>query len=297
MLRAVLLGLVSIAVVSCNKKQDAPAAQAGAPAGTVVDVQGTVTVAGKPLAKGATVNGDDVVDTGADGHVRIVLAHNNATWDLGPNKHEKVSASLAWTLAKVDTPAKAVDQDTSSAGRPAERAAAETAASSDKKDMEERADEAAPAPAAAPQAPGAPAAAAPAAVAAPAPPPPPPPPAAEPAPGGARGAKEMPAPPAKTATGARAVPDDTDGLLGKPSGGGGGAPPKPPKLDVPIEAYQKCVSAGMTLKLGLKGTAKGTTWTVLNSAPISLAVKQCLDKVTATVHLPAGAHTNIEIAK
>ena len=281
MLRVVLLGLVSIAVVGCNKQQDAPAAQAGAPAGTVVDVQGTVTVAGKPLAKGAVVAADDVVETGADGHVRIVLTHNNATWDLGPNKHEKVSASLAWTLAKVDTPAKAVDQDTSSAGRPAERSAADTAASSDKKEME-RADEAAPA---------APAVAAPAPPAAetanaPAPPPPPPPPAAEPA------AK-------KAATGARAVPpDDTDGLLGKPSGGGGGgASLKQPKLDVPVEAYQKCVSAGMTLKLGLKGTAKGTTWTVLNAAPISLAVKQCLDKVSATVHLPVGSHTNIEITK
>jgi hypothetical protein len=286
MLRALLLGLVSVAVVSCNKKQDAPAAQAGAPAGTVVDVQGSVSVAGKPLAKGATVAGDDVVDTGADGHVRIVLTHNNATWDLGPNKHEKVSASLAWTLAKVDTPAKPVDQDTSSAGRPAERSAAETAASSDKKEEE--------APQAQAAAPGA--AAAPAAVAAPAPqpPPPPPPPEAEPV----RADEPAPPPKATKATGARAVPkDDVDGLIGAPSGGGGGAPQKTAKLDVPVEAYQKCVTAGMTLKLGLKGTAKGTTWTVLNAAPISAAVKTCLDKVTATVHLPAGSHTNIEIAK
>lgn len=275
MLRALLLGLVSVAVVGCNKKQDAPAAQAGAPAGTVVDVQGAVSVAGKPLAKGATVAGDDVVDTGADGHVRIVLTHNNATWDLGPNKHEKVSASLAWTLAKVDTPAKPVDQDTSSAGRPAERSAAETAASSDKKE-----EEAAPA--------------APAAVAAPMPPPPP---EAEPA------RADMPAPPPpppappKTAAGARAVPKEDDDLLGKPSGGGGGGGHAAPKLDVPVEAYQKCVTSGMTLKLGLKGTAKGTTWTVLNAAPISASIKTCLDKVTATVHLPAGSHTNIEISK
>jgi len=286
MLRAVLLGLVSMAVVSCNKKQDAPAAQAGAPAGTVVDVQGAVSVAGKPLAKGATVAGDDVVETGADGHVRIVLTHNNATWDLGPNKHEKVSASLAWTLAKVDTPAKPVDQDTSSAGRPAERSAADTAASSDKKD-----EEVAPggAPTNAPVAHAPAAVAAPQAAAAPAPPPPPAPPEVEPAQGDRA---DAPAPPAKTA-GARAVPkDEDDGVIGKPSGGGA-----KPKLDVPVEAYQKCVSAGMTLKLGLKGTAKGTTWTVLNAAPISASVKTCLDKVTATVHLPAGSHTNIEITK
>ena len=46
-----------------------------------------------------------------------------------------------------------------------------------------------------------------------------------------------------------------------------------------------------------KGTAKGTTWTVLNAAPISASVKSCLDKVTATVHLPVGAHSNIEVAK
>ena len=83
MLRAVLLGVLSIAVVGCNKKQDAPAAQAGAPAGTVVDVTGAVTVSGKPLAKGATVAADDIIDTGADGHVQIVLAHNNATWISG----------------------------------------------------------------------------------------------------------------------------------------------------------------------------------------------------------------------
>ncbi len=296
MLRAVLLGLVSIAAVSCNKKQDPPAAQAGAPAGTVVDVQGTVTVAGKPLAKGATVTSDDVVDTGADGHVRIVLAHNNATWDLGPNKHEKVSASLAWTLAKVDTPAKPVDQDTSSAGRPAERSAADTAASSDKKE-EERADEAAPAAAPTAVAPGA---APGGAAAAPPPPPPPAPPVAEPA------AKNMPVAPPKAAS-SRAAAASADDLLGKASGGGGGGgggagaggavPEKPAKLDVPVEAYQKCVSAGMTLKLGLKGTAKGTTWTVLNAAPISAAVKSCLDRVTATVHLPVGAHSDLEISK
>jgi hypothetical protein len=283
MLRAVLLGLLTLSVVSCHKKDDAPAAQAGAPAGTVVEVTGAVTIAGKPLAKGATVAGDDVVETGADGHVRIVLAHNNATWELGPNKHEKVSASLAWTLAKVDTPAKAVDQDTSSAGRPAERSAADTEASA-KKDME-----VAPAPAAA-------AAQAPPAEMeradepaknAPAPPPPPPPPA-----------PSLQPPPRTTAHAAAAPADDA---VMKPGGGGGGGRPevmpKTAKVDVPVEAYQKCVTAGMTLKLTLKGTAKGTTYTVTNGVKLSADVKACLDKVTAGVKLPAGAHSDLEIAK
>lgn len=282
MLRAVLLGVLSIAVVSCNKKQDAPAAQADAPAGTVLDVTGAVTVGGTPLAKGATVKADDVVETGGDGHVRILLAHNNATWDLGPNKHEKVSASLAWTLAKVDTPAKPVDQDTSSAGRPAERSAADTAASADKKEAEapptERADESAPRAVAAP----APAAAAPA----PAAEPPPPPPSVQPA-----------APP-KTAT--HAAKGDIGGAVsgGAPGGGDFSASfGAKAKLDIPVEAYQKCVPGGMTLKLTLKGTAKGTTYTVTNGVKLSADVKACLAKVTAGVHVPAGQHSDLEVAK
>jgi cytochrome c1 len=276
MLRAVLLGVLSIAVVGCNKQQDAPAAQAGAPAGTVLDVTGAVTVGGKPLAKGATVAGDDVVETGADGHVQIRLAHNNATWDLGPNKHEKVSDSPAWTLAKVDTPAKPVDQDTSSAGRPAERSAADTAASADKKEAE-RADEAAPAPPAAAAAPGnAPSVSA-----------PPPPPAVQPAPEPPRSA---PMPPAKTA---RAAAASVDAVVA----GGGATIGAKAKLDIPVEAYQKCVPGGMTLKLTLKGTAHGTTYTVTNGVKLSPEVKACLAKVTAGVHVPAGQHSDLEVSK
>ena len=287
MLRAVLLGVLSIAVVSCNKKQDAPAAQADAPAGTVLDVTGAVTVGGTPLAKGATVKADDVVETGGDGHVRILLAHNNATWDLGPNKHEKVSASLAWTLTKIDTPAKPVDQDTSSAGRPAERSAADTAASADKKEAPmERADESAPAPAAPA------AAAAPAPTTAAAPPPPPPPPSVQPA----EPAQNAPMPPPKAT---RGVKGDVDGLIGGGAHGGGGAASisAKAKLDIPVEAYQKCVPGGMTLKLTLKGTTKGTTYTVTNGVKLSADVKACLDKVTAGVHVPAGQHSDIEVAK
>ena len=288
MLRAVLLGVLSIAVVGCNKKQDAPAAQAGAPAGTVLDVTGAVTVGGTPLAKGATVNADDVVETGGDGHVRILLAHNNATWDLGPNKHEKVSASLAWTLAKVDTPAKPVDQDTSSAGRPAERSAADTAASADKKEAPmERADESAPAPAA-PAAAAAPAPGGPAPTTAAAPPPPPPPPPS------VQPAEPAPMPPPKTASPKRL------GDIASGGGGGVGAGASisaKAKLDIPVEAYQKCVPGGMTLKLTLKGTAKGTTYTVTNGVTLSADVKVCLAKVTAGVHVPAGQHSDIEVAK
>ena len=205
--------------------------------------------------------------------------------------------SLAWTLAKVDTPAKPVDQDTSSAGRPAERSAADTAASADKK--EEREDEPAREVAAAPAATVAPgAAAAPHAAAAPAAPP-----SAEPAP--SRGGAEPPPPPLQPATEApaspakavRAAKADADGLAAGGGGASTGAIGGKAKLDIPVEAYQKCVPGGMTLKLTLKGTVKGTTYTVTNGVKLSADVKACIAKVTAGVHLPPGQHSDLEVSK
>jgi hypothetical protein len=167
MVRAVLLGvLATVAVTACGKNDTAPAAQPGAVAGKVLEVTGAVSVAGKPLAVGDAVKTDDAVETGADGNVVIELAHNQARWELGPNHKVKPSESLAWTAAKKTGSADRVDQTTSAAGRPAERSAADTEATT-----------------------RAPAAAAPAAekgdqpsTGAPAPPPPPPKPTAKPAP-------------------------------------------------------------------------------------------------------------------
>jgi hypothetical protein len=277
MLRAVLLGLLCVSTAACKGKQDsAPATQSG-PAGTVVDVTGAVTVAGKPLAKGATVAADDVVDTGADGHVIIELTHNQAKWELGPNKHEKVNASLAWSLAKNEGTAKPVDQDTSAAGRPAERSAADTEVTATK--------EAAPAPehaaAAAPEAP------APAAAPAP-PPPPPPPPTAQPsaaiggradiaAPGGG-GGEESPAPAAKSRAAA--------------------APPKPSKkVTVPADDYLKCLKGITALHLVLHGHASGkTTYEVTGGVKLPADAKACIDKVTAGIKIDDGAHAEIDVS-
>src|SRR5439155_25103215 len=132
------------------------------------------TAHGKAVAVGDTVGADDEIETGTDGRVVIVLAHNSARWELGPNKKEKVAASIAWNLPKQDGTAKPVDQDTSAAGRPAERNAAETTVSAAAPAAQpERADQAAPR-APAPSAQAAQAASAQAAQAASASPPPPP---------------------------------------------------------------------------------------------------------------------------
>ena len=177
MVRATLWAVLACAAVSaCGTKDSAPAAQPGAVAGKVLEVAGSVKVGAKQLAVGDPVKTDDVIETGADGNVAIELAHNGARWELGPNQKLRPTESIAWKQERHGSAAQ-VDQDTSAAGRPAERSAADTATSAAKA-------ESAPAPSAAapPTAPPA-AAAAPqrAAVAMPEPaaepPPPPPPPA------------------------------------------------------------------------------------------------------------------------
>lgn len=132
MLRAVLLGVLSVSsVVACKSSTDTSAkSQPGVAAGKVIEVKGTVTVkhgdASRPLAVGEAVEGDDTVITGGDGNVVIELAHNLVRWELGPNKTQKVNASIAWKAAKSTGPAADVEQDTAAAGRPAERSAVDT---------------------------------------------------------------------------------------------------------------------------------------------------------------------------
>jgi hypothetical protein len=127
-LLVVSLGVIA-AAAACNASDDAPkvAASSAAPAGRVLEVSGTVTVAGRPLAQNDTVVATSVIDTGADGNVVIELLHNLARWELGPNKHVRVDASLAWREVRRTEPAPEVEHEMSSAGRPAERMAAETA--------------------------------------------------------------------------------------------------------------------------------------------------------------------------
>jgi len=128
-MRTTLLALV-LAATAC-KSDEAPkvsAAASTAVAGTVVDVKGTVTVAGKPLAKGDTVTADTTIDTGADSSVTILLAHNGVKLEVAANKHVRVNESVAWKAPTRVEPGAGPDEATMSAGRPAERNAAETTA-------------------------------------------------------------------------------------------------------------------------------------------------------------------------
>jgi len=132
MLRPLLFGVLAFSTASaCKGSADAPAVKAGATAGKVVELAGTVSAtrsdAKRPLAAGQEISGDDVIETSADSHVRILLAHNNAVWELGPNRKEAVGASLAWTLPKQDGPAATVNEATLAAGRHAERETVTTA--------------------------------------------------------------------------------------------------------------------------------------------------------------------------
>ncbi|HTJ41249.1 MAG TPA: AgmX/PglI C-terminal domain-containing protein [Kofleriaceae bacterium] len=122
------------AIVLCacgsHDTSSAPAIVPGAPAGDVTEISGDVhaTRDGKPraLAKGDVVSGDDVIATGADGRVTIVLRHNQVPWSLGPNKEKKVGDSAAWAAAKGAAPEGVSDDKSGAAGRHAERSAADT---------------------------------------------------------------------------------------------------------------------------------------------------------------------------
>lgn len=154
MLRAVLLGLLVVSS-ACSKSSTESAAkvQPGVAAGKVLEAKGSVQVkradATKPLAVGDTVEGADIVITGADGSVVIELAHNSARWELGANKQQKVSESIAWKATKAT--AEEVEHATAAAGRPAERSAAGTVAMAADEGAAAPAPEAAPAPAAEPE--------------------------------------------------------------------------------------------------------------------------------------------------
>lgn len=147
MLRSLLVGLLVVtgAAACSGGGGDAPAVDPGKTVGKVVEITGKVTATRgtvtRDLDASSTVSGDDVITTAGDGRITILLAHNNATWDLGPNKHEQVSTSMAWKLAKVDAPAGAVDETSTAAGRHAERSAASGGAA-----QPERAPATAPAP-------------------------------------------------------------------------------------------------------------------------------------------------------
>jgi hypothetical protein len=129
---AVVIAMAAIAP-ACKGGGGGVEVVAGAPAGDVTEVSGDVhaTRDGKTraIAKGDVVAGDDVIATGDDGRVTIVLRHNQVPWSLGPNKSKKVADSAAWSAAKGASGEAITDDHSTAAGRHAERSATETGAS------------------------------------------------------------------------------------------------------------------------------------------------------------------------
>ncbi len=146
---AVLLAVTGVAACG-GTKASGPAIVAGAPAGKVTTLQGVVTAtrgaARRTLATGDDVSGDDVIETGADGRVTVLLAHNQVPFSLGPGRRQVVGASPAWSAPRGTEVAVTSGDRSGAAGRHAEREAADTLASAPS----------AAAPAAAPAAPTAP---------------------------------------------------------------------------------------------------------------------------------------------
>jgi hypothetical protein len=137
MLRALLVGILAAtaATVGCGKDAS-PQLAPNAAAGKVVEASGKVSAlrngATRVLTVGNEVYGDDVIDTASDGSVVIELFHNNARWAVDGSLKARVDESVAWGLAKQDTPTKLVEHATSAAGRNAERQGADTRSSTER---------------------------------------------------------------------------------------------------------------------------------------------------------------------
>ena len=139
MLRAVLLGVglgvLSWSMVGCKADPETITVAPGAAAGKVIELGGAVTsygsgegrTASRPLHVGDLIAREETIETGSDGRISIELAHNLVRVDLPPNSHKKLTETLGWNAPRRNENAKPTDQDTSAAGRPVERAAADTA--------------------------------------------------------------------------------------------------------------------------------------------------------------------------
>jgi hypothetical protein len=127
------LAALAIAPACGGSSASAQQVVAGAPAGDVTEISGDVhaTRDGKTraIAKGDVVSGDDVISTGGDGRVTIVLRHNHVPWVLGPNKEKKVADSAAWNAAAGASGEQVTDDHSTAAGRHAERSATDTGVS------------------------------------------------------------------------------------------------------------------------------------------------------------------------
>ncbi|MBP6628112.1 MAG: hypothetical protein KA297_01700 [Kofleriaceae bacterium] len=125
--------LASGAAACGDAPRSGPAVVAGQPVGQVEAVTGSVRVvrAGqeRPVRVGEPISGDDEVHTGADGHIAVVLWHNQVTWQVGPGQRRVVGESLAWRAPRAAAVAAGADVVSAPAGRHVEREAADTSAS------------------------------------------------------------------------------------------------------------------------------------------------------------------------
>lgn len=131
------MALAALFTAACKDSEPAATAPGDtAPAGRVIEITGTVrarnTQGERPLALGHEVAGSDTIITDTGASVSIWLYHNNARWNLGPEKERRVMESAAWSLPRSeDAPlldGKGQDDRTAAAGRQAERSAADTLA-------------------------------------------------------------------------------------------------------------------------------------------------------------------------
>ncbi|MCE9577426.1 MAG: hypothetical protein K8W52_30030, partial [Deltaproteobacteria bacterium] len=85
--------LLAVAVSACGKGGASVEVVAGAPAGDVTEIAGSVTATrggqARPLKVGDIVSGDDVIATGPEGRIAITLRHNHVPWSLGPGKSRR----------------------------------------------------------------------------------------------------------------------------------------------------------------------------------------------------------------
>jgi hypothetical protein len=127
------LAAASIAAACSSSHDHGPTPVPGAPAGDVTEKAGDVRAirAGeiRALDKGGVVSADDVIKTGDDGRVVIVLRHNHVAWAIGPGKEKQVSDSAAWSAAAGAAPEVETDDHSYAAGRHGERSADDTVAS------------------------------------------------------------------------------------------------------------------------------------------------------------------------
>jgi hypothetical protein len=290
MLRTILVGLLTVSAVASCAKHETETVQPGATAGNVVDVIGEVSALRgderRPLAKGATVSGDDLIQTGADSHVTIVLAHNNARWELAANTSKKVSESVAWGLARQDKAPEVVDQATSAAGRDHEKAGAQTAATGAPAPTTVPAAAAAPEPASAvaqaPVAQPAPKTSEPArrtAASPPAPPAPPPRSALD------KGDKNAPTDPSSAGEGGRVTRGADDAVGGEPGRAptGGTAAPR---LEVTAQVRERSAGGGG----GTDGKAALRALLDNERKPLTACLGD-VPKLTLTLHVAKGKAT------